>query len=78
MNKGVYGGRWPVSESRQKSPENSPARPVRVGIEVKAEVFRVIRANIDKPNSRIVDLIFEHLPDIPREQIVQALKELSE
>jgi hypothetical protein len=45
---------------------------------VKAEVFKVIRANTEKSKNAIIKLIYKHLPDVPRERIAEALKELSD
>ncbi|WP_210499085.1 hypothetical protein [Vibrio crassostreae] len=47
-------------------------------IEVKAEVFRVIRANSEKPAKTVYGLIKTHLEDTGAEQnqIQKALKEL--
>lgn len=47
-------------------------------VEVKAEVFRVIRANSDKPATTVSKLINEHLKNTTStpEQIKKAIKEL--
>ena len=45
-------------------------------IEIKAEVFRLVRANIDKPKKEIVRLMYEHLKGISKGQIMKALMEL--
>ena len=45
-------------------------------IEIKAEVFRLIRNHSDKSPKVIKKLISEQLPDIENEKIQQALIEL--
>ena len=45
-------------------------------IEVKAEVFKVIRANQDKSSKKIFELIKQHLPDVDDYLIRRALNEL--
>jgi len=45
-------------------------------IEVKAEVFRIIRANMHKSKSEIIRLIQDHLPDISKERIAKAIQSL--
>jgi len=45
-------------------------------LEVMAETYKVIRANQDKSRKEILALIYEHLPDVPKKEIVEALKAL--
>ena len=45
-------------------------------IEIKAEVFKVVRANQDKPTAEILKLLDEHLPDVSKDLKKQALQEL--
>jgi hypothetical protein len=46
-------------------------------LEIKCEVFRVIRANSDKRSAKqVMKAIKDHLPDVPPEVIRHALGEL--
>lgn len=45
-------------------------------IKVKAEVFKVVRTNMDKPKSVVFKIIKARLPAEPMERIAKALKEL--
>ena len=45
-------------------------------IEIKMEVFKIIRANVDKKPKQIMRLIKEHLPDINQDKINAAVKDL--
>lgn len=47
-------------------------------IEIKAEVFKVIRANRDKPTKTIVKLIKEHLPNVSISTLCKCIKDLGD
>ncbi len=46
--------------------------------EIKAEVFKVIRANQEKSKSKIIGMLHEHLPDCSKDEIIEALLALSD
>jgi len=50
--------------------------PVLSDIEVKAEVYKVIRANQDMPVKSILNKVKEHLPDVSVDRIRAAIGEL--
>lgn len=45
-------------------------------IDIKAEVFRVLRANSDKTPNQINEILTEHLPRLSMETLVKVIKEL--
>jgi len=46
------------------------------GIELRAEVFKIVRANSEKSAKRIMKILEEHLPDNTRQEIKAALNKL--
>lgn len=46
-------------------------------LEIKAEVYRVVRANCEKPKRKILEEIKNQLPDVPNEVIKEALGQLA-
>lgn len=46
-------------------------------IEIKAEVFRIVRANSGKTKKQISELLREQLPEVTREELAKALYELA-
>lgn len=47
-------------------------------VEIVAEVFRVVRANVEKPKKVIMAKIREHLPGASNEELANALRKLYE
>ena len=47
-------------------------------IEIKAEVFRIIRNYSDQPKYKIIAALKKHLPDVSMDKIKQAIRELGE
>lgn len=47
-----------------------------MNIELKAEVFRIIRNNADKTKTAILKEIKEQLPGVSQEDVIKALLEL--
>lgn len=45
-------------------------------MELQAEIYRVVRANQDKPKSVITKMLREHFKDIPTDQFKSAFSEL--
>ena len=47
-------------------------------IEIKAEVFKIIRTNQDLSPKKILNKLIEHLPDVPGDDIMHCIQELVE
>jgi hypothetical protein len=45
-------------------------------LEIQAEVYKVIRANMDKPKREILKKLYQHLKDTPKADIIEALNRL--
>jgi hypothetical protein len=60
----------------ERSERNPMEIIVMCDIEIKAEVFRVIRANSDKTPKQIMALLREHLPDVGDDELREAISSL--
>ena len=47
-------------------------------IELKVEIFKIIRANQGKTSKQIIAILKEHLPDVSASEIIGCLEELSQ
>lgn len=50
---------------------------ITIDLEIKAEIFKIIRANQDKTPRQILILIRKHLPDVDIETIKHCIDDLS-